>query len=1350
MRATRHLIMWAGILALGLPHATVHAAGRYDPILEWNGPSFKVLHAPGTGQSVEDPVLELPFHLPRGVAAREHDGRDVVYVLDSGHNRIQAFEVNATYQYLSSVDMSFAAVPLAGEFSDQSIRTPEFAAVPTQWIVPFSEAIHINGTEWTRVDDLTGYSAADRVYNIDYAALTNHPQFAFPAGSLSATSLFEARYVLTDLQDYGAATPVPGIGDVDYGVHHGDLNITKITIGEGSGGPAAWDEVRGLALTADVSDPTTDLLFVIDAADQSGQKNEQIFSYFVTETGAVSPWEQYDDYLSGPYDAAVAEMGDGAGASAWISANTGPFDKTAYPFIADASLVTGHTYRVDVAAGAVTIVDETTNRTLVNGAPQAAFADPYLGLPGLSLPLNAGAWADGTIRMYTTRAYPERFLFVADTGNDRIKVVGLPSAATAPASVWDGDWLPGDTFLGVQQPGGAGALGATVGEEHYVMTPAVVGESWQVFTGAFPLEEATLLEMVMDPLGVARSWRRVNDLSVAGPVDSVYAVDWATGGIEFGDGVHGALPPSNTLFACNYTTTPDLLRYGSSGTAMGRFTSPRGIAARWNPTLGRFDLYVSDTGNGRIQKLAFVPADTTLQLPAYVEAITTWQYTSGSNDLLYAPTDLAVEADLSGNVHLAVCDTGNRRAILYRDSDARVPGSTVPPSFVKMLGTSGNRVGNYVSPQGVTLIPHGTDLDLYLTDEARAVTTKYEGGPTPTIDILTVGESALPQSFPPHSGYTITFETRYAPLGGWVDFYFDTSGTFDEATAKLCFPAGQTSPTATSAYWKFAASPAGPPPDGRYYIFARLKDLTGSTVAWDQAAPVEILTIDSSLVPTLQARDAIDGDRTLYLQNNLRRAVNLQILYPDSTVGVGFGCAYDPAFIRVLAISPGTAFDGLGATNFIFASSVDSAGGRFEVNASVTGAPTGLVKSGPHTVAILQVECRANAISTALRFKDGVLGLDKARSNITRLDGELPEAWTTRSLQLRAGYLGDIATGGAGADSTVPHLQPRPDGKIDFEDQMAFTLGWNGLAQVQDRIADLGPGSGNSPNLFSTPDAAWTVDDILAFTSQASYFGVMGWNNGTGEPGGGSPQNRHPDQHPVTDPDPESDAPVFVVTSDEGDQRIRIDVHVRDIEDLMGAHLELTFNPWVAYVEDATAGGHLSEGAEMLFLTHGGRGRSEVGISRLSHEQPGRDGSGLLASFHLRAREVSALSLEWDLRAVGNLPLGTGALDFDSEPLPAAGATPIAFHLAPVTPNPTQGPARLHFGLSSASPTRLVLYDVQGRRVRLLWDAPLDAGTHTLTWDGLTDDRRPASAGVYYYALTAGPHHAVRSLLRLP
>jgi hypothetical protein len=73
--------------------------------------------------------------------------------------------------------------------------------------------------------------------------------------------------------------------------------------------------------------------------------------------------------------------------------------------------------------------------------------------------------------------------------------------------------------------------------------------------------------------------------------------------------------------------------------------------------------------------------------------------------------------------------------------------------------------------------------------------------------------------------------------------------------------------------------------------------------------------------------------------------------------------------------------------------------------------------------------------------------------------------------------------------------------------------------------------------------------------------------------------------------------------------------------------------------------------------------------------------------------------------------------------------------LAAPAPNPTRGETRFRFFLDRPGPVELAVFDLLGRRVRLLEQGAREAGAHAVAWDGLDDAGRPAAAGIYLVRL---------------
>jgi len=72
-------------------------------------------------------------------------------------------------------------------------------------------------------------------------------------------------------------------------------------------------------------------------------------------------------------------------------------------------------------------------------------------------------------------------------------------------------------------------------------------------------------------------------------------------------------------------------------------------------------------------------------------------------------------------------------------------------------------------------------------------------------------------------------------------------------------------------------------------------------------------------------------------------------------------------------------------------------------------------------------------------------------------------------------------------------------------------------------------------------------------------------------------------------------------------------------------------------------------------------------------------------------------------------------------------------------PNPMSGVTAIDLDLSTRQPATIEVYDLNGRLVRTLRSGTLEAGAHSLVWDGMDDLDRPAAGGVYFVRLrTAG------------
>jgi hypothetical protein len=82
-------------------------------------------------------------------------------------------------------------------------------------------------------------------------------------------------------------------------------------------------------------------------------------------------------------------------------------------------------------------------------------------------------------------------------------------------------------------------------------------------------------------------------------------------------------------------------------------------------------------------------------------------------------------------------------------------------------------------------------------------------------------------------------------------------------------------------------------------------------------------------------------------------------------------------------------------------------------------------------------------------------------------------------------------------------------------------------------------------------------------------------------------------------------------------------------------------------------------------------------------------------------------------------------------------------------PNPFNPRTSIKFSLAADCPTKLVIYDVNGRRVRTLVNESLKAGTHERIWDGMDDAGHVVTSGVYWSQLQAGSYSSNKKMVVL-
>jgi hypothetical protein len=123
----------------------------------------------------------------------------------------------------------------------------------------------------------------------------------------------------------------------------------------------------------------------------------------------------------------------------------------------------------------------------------------------------------------------------------------------------------------------------------------------------------------------------------------------------------------------------------------------------------------------------------------------------------------------------------------------------------------------------------------------------------------------------------------------------------------------------------------------------------------------------------------------------------------------------------------------------------------------------------------------------------------------------------------------------------------------------------------------------------------------------------------------------------------------------------------------------------------------------------------------------------------LIGRQTGSYSISRDAFVRDLAPARTFGFTHEVEELrgkvPAVESAPLRLSLRNPYPNPARGEVLLRFGQPTEGPSRLRVFDVQGREIARLHDGRGVAGWRDMTWDGGRASGRVAPSGVYFAVL---------------
>lgn len=80
-------------------------------------------------------------------------------------------------------------------------------------------------------------------------------------------------------------------------------------------------------------------------------------------------------------------------------------------------------------------------------------------------------------------------------------------------------------------------------------------------------------------------------------------------------------------------------------------------------------------------------------------------------------------------------------------------------------------------------------------------------------------------------------------------------------------------------------------------------------------------------------------------------------------------------------------------------------------------------------------------------------------------------------------------------------------------------------------------------------------------------------------------------------------------------------------------------------------------------------------------------------------------------------------------------------------PNPFNPETKINFSLAKEQKITIEVYNAKGQRVKQLINTVLPEGTHSIVWDGIDDNDKQVTSGVYFYKMKAGKYQETKKMI---
>ena len=216
----------------------------------------------------------------------------------------------------------------------------------------------------------------------------------------------------------------------------------------------------------------------------------------------------------------------------------------------------------------------------------------------------------------------------------------------------------------------------------------------------------------------------------------------------------------------------------------------------------------------------------------------------------------------------------------------------------------------------------------------------------------------------------------------------------------------------------------------------------------------------------------------------------------------------------------------------------------------------------------------------------------------------------------------------------------------------------------------------------------------------------------------------------------------------DGDQNqgIEVKLNAEVVEEVAGIQIELSFDPSQVQVQEISTTLR-TENLGLYYNIESGKIKiGMVDIYGANTLAPG-EGSILKIKFEKKNNQAGISSAKIE-RAIVVDP-SAQELNVQIEPNKVIRPIPQTFSLAQNYPNPFNPTTTIEYALPSDAQVEICIYNILGRKVKVLVDERQLAGYKKVTWDGKNEKGHDVASGVYFCKIKAGDFTQVKKMVLL-